>query len=90
MSALALTLAIEQTIRCEDVVAIADAASEAILRVYNAGEEAWGVEAKADASPLTRADQDANDVICAGLARIGACLGSASMRFCALALTRCW
>ncbi len=33
--------------------------------------EAWGVEHKADASPLTRADKDANAVICDGLAQIG-------------------
>ena len=34
--------------------------------------EDWGVQAKADNSPLTRADKEANAVICAGLARIGA------------------
>ena len=34
--------------------------------------EAWDVERKADDSPLTRADRDANAVICEGLARIGA------------------
>ena len=33
--------------------------------------EAWQVEQKADSSPLTRADRDANAVICEGLARIG-------------------
>jgi hypothetical protein len=34
-------------------------------------DEDWNVERKADNSPLTRADQEANAVICAGLARIG-------------------
>ena len=33
--------------------------------------ESWNVEAKADDSPLTRADQEANAIICEGLARIG-------------------
>lgn len=34
--------------------------------------ESWDVEHKADDSPLTRADREANAVICEGLARIGA------------------
>lgn len=34
--------------------------------------ESWDVERKADDSPLTRADREANAVICEGLARIGA------------------
>ena len=33
--------------------------------------ESWNVEHKADESPLTRADKEANAVICDGLARIG-------------------
>ena len=35
--------------------------------------ESWDVERKADDSPLTRADREANAVICEGLARVGAC-----------------
>ena len=34
-------------------------------------DEDWNVERKADNSPLTRADQEANAVICAGLAALG-------------------
>lgn len=34
--------------------------------------ESWNVERKSDDSPLTRADKEANAVICDGLARIGA------------------
>lgn len=34
--------------------------------------EEWQVEQKADNSPLTRADREANAVICEGLAQLGA------------------
>ena len=33
--------------------------------------ETWDVERKDDNSPLTRADKEANAIICAGLAAIG-------------------
>jgi hypothetical protein len=33
--------------------------------------ETWDVECKADHSPLTRADREANNIICEGLTRIG-------------------
>ena len=47
---------------------IARRAGDAILQVY--GEEDFGVEHKADDSPLTRADLAANDVIVAGLSQL--------------------
>lgn len=62
-----LKISLEQNIRCEDVVKIAEKAAEAIMAVYNSKDEDWNVERKADNSPLTRADQEANAVICAGL-----------------------
>jgi len=34
-------------------------------------DEDWNVEMKADDSPLTRADREANAVICDGLAALG-------------------
>jgi hypothetical protein len=42
----------------------------------------WQVEQKADTSPLTRADREANTIICDGLARIGGC-ASPSCYYCA-------
>lgn len=50
----------------EDIGRIAQAAGAAILNIYE-NEEDFGVEHKADDSPLTRADKAANDVIVAGL-----------------------
>ncbi len=44
----------------------------AIFFLHPLQAESWNVEHKADESPLTRADKDANAVICDGLARIGA------------------
>ena len=43
----------------------------AIASTRAAQTDSWDVERKADESPLTRADRDANAVICEGLARIG-------------------
>jgi 3'(2'), 5'-bisphosphate nucleotidase len=51
----------------EDILALADAASTAILRVY---AEAFVVERKADASPLTEADLAAHRCIVEGLERL--------------------
>lgn len=47
------------------MIEIAQKAGEAILEIYNS--EDFGVEIKADKSPLTKADKAANDVIVAGL-----------------------
>lgn len=53
----------------KEVGTIARAAGAAILEVY-ADEANFGVEHKADNSPLTRADQAANTVIIAGLEQL--------------------
>ena len=52
-----------------EVGAIARAAGAVILEVY-ADESNFGIEQKADNSPLTRADQAANAVIMAGLTKL--------------------
>lgn len=67
---MALHIKLTQHVDCQQVVGIARAACDAILRVYNSEAETWGVERKADESPLTRADKEANAVICDGLAQI--------------------
>lgn len=67
---MSLTVDLQEKIDCKDVVAIAEQAAVAILKIYNSEMENWEVEKKADASPLTRADREANTVICEGLARI--------------------
>ena len=61
---MSLSLSIEQAITAEAVVEIAQRAAQAILKVYDSKDEDWNVEMKADDSPLTRADRDANNVIC--------------------------
>ena len=43
-------------------------AGDAILKVY--GEESYGVQIKADDSPVTLADIAANEVICEGLQKL--------------------
>ena len=67
---MSLSLSIEQAITADAVVEIAQRAAQAILNVYDSKDEDWNVEMKADDSPLTRADRDANAVICEGLARL--------------------
>ncbi|MEN0046620.1 MAG: 3'(2'),5'-bisphosphate nucleotidase CysQ [Bacteroidota bacterium] len=49
----------------KEVCQIAKDAGAVILDIYNTAD--FGVEQKADDSPLTRADRDANKVICDGL-----------------------
>ncbi len=53
----------------EPLKEIAIRSGVAILDIY-AREEDFGIEAKADHSPLTRADKAANQVICDGLAEL--------------------
>lgn len=49
-----------------ELLEITRKAGQAILEIYNSDAD-FGVEAKSDDSPLTRADRAANEVICAGL-----------------------
>lgn len=51
------------------VCSIAKDAGDAIMKIYNSAD--FGVEHKADDSPLTLADKAANDVICDGLKKLG-------------------
>ncbi len=52
----------------EQLINIAYDAGKAILEIYESDD--LGIESKADESPLTKADKAANDIICAGLAKI--------------------
>mmetsp|Transcript_30816 Transcript_30816/g.68267 ORF Transcript_30816/g.68267 Transcript_30816/m.68267 type:complete len:306 (+) Transcript_30816:120-1037(+) len=54
----------------EEVISAAQAAGKAILDIYSSEVSKWDVELKSDNSPLTRADKEANKVICAALQRI--------------------
>jgi 3'(2'), 5'-bisphosphate nucleotidase len=67
---MSLDLTIGQHITCEAIVDIAQKAADVILKIYDSKDEDWNVEMKADDSPLTRADKEANAVICEGLAKI--------------------
>lgn len=50
------------------VIKIATDAGEAILEIYNSSD--FGIESKSDESPITKADKNANEIICRGLAHI--------------------
>lgn len=52
-----------------EVRKIARAAGQAILEIYNNASD-LEIQSKADDSPLTIADQKANDIICAGLEKL--------------------
>ena len=54
-------------IKIGEVISIARDAGAAILEVYHDESQLWEVQAKADNSPLTLADQKANAVICEAL-----------------------
>ena len=56
-------------INIEDIIEIAGKAGDKILEVYN-DVESFNVETKADNSPLTRADREANTIICQGLEKL--------------------
>ncbi|PFH35907.1 3'(2'),5'-bisphosphate nucleotidase [Besnoitia besnoiti] len=53
-----------------DVVKIACQASKAVLDVYNLSSHEWSIEFKDGKEPLTKADLQANQVICAGLTQL--------------------
>ncbi len=50
----------------QQVIPIAKTAGDKIMEIY-ADESSFNVEHKSDDSPLTRADKEANDIICKGL-----------------------
>lgn len=47
------------------MIAIAEQAGKAIMTIYES--DSWDVDHKADDSPLTRADREANRIICEAL-----------------------
>lgn len=53
----------------KSILPIAQSAGDKIMEIY-ADESSFNVEAKADDSPLTRADKEANDIICDGLEKL--------------------
>jgi uncharacterized protein (DUF1778 family) len=63
MSSSAYRVTLELNVDVEAVITAARAAGSVILDVYSQ-ETGWEVEQKADNSPLTRADREANAVIC--------------------------
>lgn len=65
-----LDIQLTESIPVEDVIATAEAAGRAILEVYNSEASKWEVETKSDNSPLTRADREANAIICRELAKL--------------------
>ena len=55
------------TFDLEHLIGVARAAQREILTVYEEDPEEWKVQAKADESPVTKADLRANAVICDAL-----------------------
>jgi 3'(2'), 5'-bisphosphate nucleotidase len=51
----------------DKLVDIAQRAGAAIMDIYNGDAANWDVDHKADDSPLTRADREANRIICDAL-----------------------
>eukprot|EP00899_Mesostigma_viride_P021995 jgi/Mesvir1/2980/Mv09606-RA.1 len=70
MSSAAYQCTLDVSVQAEDLIRIAREAGQAILNIYNGDKDDWEVKSKSDSSPLTRADQDANAIICDALARI--------------------
>ncbi|GLC40835.1 hypothetical protein PLESTB_000017400 [Pleodorina starrii] len=66
----AMEVQMKAEVPVEDVIATAQAAGRAILQIYNSEASTWEVQMKSDASPLTRADREANAVICQALQNI--------------------
>ena len=59
-----LDIRLDVSVDVEAVIAAARAAGDVILGIYNSEADQWQVEQKADNSPLTRADKEANTLIC--------------------------
>lgn len=60
-----------QRIDVLDVVQVAVDAGKKIVEIYHDEPDRWNVEQKHDQSPLTRADQEANRIICDALVKLG-------------------
>jgi 3'(2'), 5'-bisphosphate nucleotidase len=59
-----------EKIALSDIVRIAEKAGEKVLEIYHSKDINWEVEAKADDSPLTIADREANKIICDELEKL--------------------
>lgn len=68
---MAIKMVLEQEIQVDDVVQVAEQAGKKILEIYEGEKESWNVEHKDDNSPLTRADKEANRIICDALLKLG-------------------
>lgn len=60
---------LEKTEVTSDLIQIGKEAGRKVLEIYNSDAENWDVSAKSDDSPLTKADNVANDYICEELKR---------------------
>lgn len=70
-ASMAYEVSLVQRIDVSDVVRVAVDAGKKILEIYHGEPDQWDVERKSDASPLTRADQEANRIICDALGKLG-------------------
>lgn len=57
-------LTYSSSIPVEDIIETSELAGKAIMAIYNSEVSKWEVELKSDSSPLTRADKEANRIIC--------------------------
>lgn len=64
-----LSVCVQDEVDVSEVIAIAEAAGQVILEIYNDDTD-WEVTAKSDNSPLTKADKEANAFICSRLQRM--------------------
>jgi len=90
-----LRFSVDVSVDVEGVIQAARDAAAVILAIYEGEASAWETEQKADSSPLTRADRDANTLICgarrAADARAGAARTRAAARLAeATAAQRAW
>ena len=70
MMAAPYELRLDLSVDVEGVIKAARDAGAVILAIYHGEADAWAVEQKADSSPLTRADKEANALICGAWARV--------------------
>ena len=90
-----LAFSVDVSVDVEGVIQAARDAAAVILAIYESEASAWETEQKADSSPLTRADRDANTLICGarrGGAReaAGAARVRATQRADATVVQRAW
>lgn len=69
-SAAPLRFSVGVDVDVEGVILAARDAAAVILSIYEGEASAWETEQKADSSPLTRADKEANALICGAWARV--------------------